>query len=147
MKVQAILKNYRTTPRKIRVLIPLVKGCFVDNALVQLEHNVHRASHQLKKLIISAVSNAEHNFHIDKKSLIVENVLVGEGTKLKRWMSRAFGRATPVLKRTSTVTVVLSEALVVEKEGMLKAKSSERKKGKEKAEKEKLSKKRSSDEI
>lgn len=123
MKVRAILKNYRTTPRKARILIPLVKGRFVNEALVQLDNNMHRASHQLKKLIMSAVSNAEHNFHMEKNNLFVENMLVGEGTKLKRWMSRAFGRATPVLKRTSTVTVVLSEMSISKVESVSKEKA------------------------
>lgn len=111
MKVHAILRNYRATPRKVRLLIPVLKGQQVENAVGQLDRSSKRSASQIKKLLLSAVANAENNFGLDRKNLFVESMVVDEGTRLKRWLPRAFGRATPIWKRNSHVKIVLEETV------------------------------------
>ena len=111
MKVTAKLKNLRIAPRKTKLVADLIKGLDTGDALDQLDMTVKRTSGHMKKLLLSAVSNAENNFGIDKDNLYVFDVVVGAGPTLKRWMPRAFGRASQILKRTSTITVVLEERI------------------------------------
>ena len=108
MDVVAHLRHLRIAPRKVRLVIDLVRGLPVDRAIDQLTLLPKRSSLPILKLIKSAVANAEHNFNIDTKTLVVASIQANEGPKLKRWMPKAFGRANPILKRTSHVTVVLT---------------------------------------
>ena len=108
-KVIAQLNNIRIAPRKSRLVARLVKGLDVPEALGQLEVNVKRTSSFMEKLINSAIANAENNFGLDKNNLYVYDVLVGDGPALKRWMSKAFGRAGRILKRTSKIKLILEE--------------------------------------
>jgi large subunit ribosomal protein L22 len=108
MDVVAHLRHLRIAPRKVRLVIDLVRGLPVDRAIDQLTLLPKRSSLPILKLIKSAVANAEHNFNIDTKTLVVSSIQANEGPKLKRWMPKAFGRANPILKRTSHVTVVLT---------------------------------------
>jgi large subunit ribosomal protein L22 len=80
-------------------------------ALVQLQHVVKKTSEPLEKLLNSALSNAENNFGLDVDNLFVSSILVGEGAKLKRWLPRAQGRATLILKRTSHIKLELEEKI------------------------------------
>lgn len=109
MKVRAFLKNYRVAPRKARLLTSLVKGLPVAEALSQLERSIKGSAPQVRKLVASALANAENNFGLDRKNLYVFDMRVDEGPTMKRWLPRAFGRATPLHKRTSRITVVLEE--------------------------------------
>lgn len=109
MKVRAFLKNYRVSPRKARLLTTLVKGLSVEDALIQLNRSEKTVSLQVKKLVASALANAENNFGLDRKNLYVFEMRVDEGPTMKRWMPRAFGRATEIRKRTSRISVVLEE--------------------------------------
>lgn len=109
MKVRAFLKNYRVSPRKVRLLTTLVGGLSVEEALIQLDRSEKSASLQVKKLVASALANAENNFGLDRKNLYVFEMRVDEGPTMKRWMPRAFGRATEIHKRTSRITIVLEE--------------------------------------
>lgn len=109
MKVTAKLKNYRVSPQKARLVTNLVRGLDVDQALVQLMSSPKKASLPLKKLVESARSNAENNFGLVADNLFIEDVQVGEGITYKRWMPRAYGRATGIMKRTSNIVVVLNE--------------------------------------
>lgn len=109
MKVRAFLKNYRVSPRKVRLLTTLVKGLSVEEALIQLDQSAKASAMQVKKLAASALANAENNFGLDRKNLYVFDMRVDEGPTMKRWMPRAFGRATEIHKRTSRVTIVLEE--------------------------------------
>lgn len=104
----ATLKNYRQSPRKVRLVANLVKGKPVATALTELAFRAKRAAHPIAKLISSALANAESQ---GKKvdALCIENITVNKGTVLKRWLPRARGRATPLHKHSSHVTVVLSE--------------------------------------
>lgn len=109
MQVKAELNNLRISPRKTRLVSDMVKGQDVDDALVQLDHTVKRSSPILANLLKSAISNAENNFGMDRSNLYVYDVQVGEGMKLKRWLPRAFGRATLILKRSSNIYLTLEE--------------------------------------
>lgn len=108
MKVQASLPNLRISPRKTRLVTRALVGTRVDEALLQLRKQTKKASSPLAALIESAIANAEHNHSLTRKDLIVDDIRVGDGMKLKRWLPRAFGRATPLVRRGSNVTVILT---------------------------------------
>jgi large subunit ribosomal protein L22 len=80
-----------------------------EKAIIQLEHTVKRTSEPLRKLIKSAIANAENNFGLDRDNLYVFDIQVGEGTKLKRWLPRAYGRASQLIKRSSHIFLTLEE--------------------------------------
>jgi len=109
MKVTAKLNNLRISPRKTRLAASLIKDCGVDEALFQLKNTVKRSNPCLEKLLNSAVANAENNFGLDRDNLYIYNIQIGGGPTLKRWMPRAHGRATTILKRTSNIKLVLEE--------------------------------------
>lgn len=109
MKVEATLKNLRVSPRKVRLVINLIKGMDVGNALVQLSLMSKGSGREIGKLLESAIANAENNFGLEKNNLVVADVQVGGGSTLKRWLPRAHGRATPIMKRTSNVYLILDE--------------------------------------
>jgi len=140
MKVIASLKNLRMSPRKVRLVTRSVVGMNCDQALIQLQHLVKKTSNPLEKLVRSAVANAENNFGLDKGNLFVSNIQVGGGASLKRWLPRAQGRATLILKRTSSIKLELEERV----EG--KNRKSKEQMEKERAEKEKLAGKALKDE-
>jgi large subunit ribosomal protein L22 len=108
MDVVAKLRFLRIAPRKVRLVLGLIRGKAVTEAEVQLQHLPKASSRPLLKLLKSAEANAEHNFKLDPKTLYVKQAFANEGPKLKRFQPRAMGRATPVLKRLSHVTVVLA---------------------------------------
>ncbi|EKD59066.1 MAG: 50S ribosomal protein L22 [uncultured bacterium] len=130
MKVIASLNNLRTSPRKVRLVTDSIVGMNASAALVQLQHVVKKTSEPMEKLLNSALANAENNFGLDKDNMFVSSILVGEGAKLKRWLPRAQGRATLLLKRTSHIKLELEERV----EG--KNKKTKEQLDKEKAERE-----------
>jgi|ADurb_Cas_03_Slu_FD_contig_41_2188358_length_952_multi_2_in_0_out_0_1 large subunit ribosomal protein L22 len=114
--MKAFLKNYRQSPRKVRLVAELIKGKRVAEALLLLDTLPKRASLPLKKLVDSAVSNASsNNSLIDPKDLFVENITVNKGIVLKRIMPRARGSASRINKRTSHVFITLTEKKIIEK--------------------------------
>jgi large subunit ribosomal protein L22 len=108
MDVSAKLRYLRITPRKVRLVIDAIRGKSVVEADAMLSVIPKHSSLPLRKLIASAVANAEHNFQLKKEDLIIKSIVADEGPKLKRFRPRAFGRAADILKRSSHVTVVLS---------------------------------------
>lgn len=130
MKVIASLNNLRTSPRKVRLVTDSIVGMDSKAALVQLTHVVKKTSEPLEKLLNSALANAENNFGLDRENMFVSSILVGEGPRLKRWLPRAQGRATLILKRTSHIKLELEERI----EG--KNRKSKQELDKEKAERE-----------
>ena len=108
MKVQATLTNLRISPRKTRLVTRALVGTSVDVALLQLRKQTKKASSPLAKLIESAIANAEHNHQLGRRDLIIDDIRVGDGPRLKRWLPRAFGRATPLIRRGCNVTVIVS---------------------------------------
>lgn len=109
MKVSAKLKNLRVAPRKTKLVADMIKNLDVTEALSQLDTTIKRTSNPMKKLLLSAIANAENNLGLDKDNLYVFEARVGAGPTMKRWMPKAFGRAGEILKRTSVITVVLEE--------------------------------------
>lgn len=109
MEAGATLRLLRMTPRKVRLVADLVRGKRVEDALKTLRFTAKAASFPLKKLIESAVANAENNHGLDIDTLWVREIRVDEGPTLKRFRPRAQGRAFRIRKRTSHVCVVLAE--------------------------------------
>lgn len=108
MKVQASLTNLRISPRKTRLVTRTLVGASVDEALLQLRKQTKKASSPIAKLLESAIANAEHNHQLKRQDLVVADIRVGDGPRLKRWLPRAFGRATPLVRRGSRVTVIVA---------------------------------------
>lgn len=109
MQAQAKLSYLRISPRKVRLVADLVRNRPAEEALKTLRFTSKAASRPLKKLIESAVANAENNHGLDIDALWVREIQVNEGPTLKRFRPRAQGRAFPIMKRTSHVSVVLEE--------------------------------------
>jgi len=109
MAVKARIKMIRMTPRKVRVVANQVRGKDVQKAVDFLTFCRRRAARPLLKLIKSAVANADQKGGIDLDNLYVKELLVDKGPTMKRWMPRARGMATPILKRTSRISVMLDE--------------------------------------
>jgi large subunit ribosomal protein L22 len=109
METNAVAKFVRISPRKIRLVMDQVRGKRVDEALNMLSFAPQKGAQILKKLIDSAVANAEQNSGVDVDSLFVKRVYADEGPTLKRFRPRAQGRATKIRKRSSHLTVVLDE--------------------------------------
>jgi len=104
----ATIRNLRMAPRKVRLLIDLVRGMHVDTALTQLTFSKKEAAKPVLKLLKSAIANATHNHQIDPKTLVITRAFVDGGLTLHRYTPRAFGRAAPIRKRSAHVTLVLS---------------------------------------
>jgi large subunit ribosomal protein L22 len=109
MDVIAKARFIRMSPRKVRLVIDLIRGLSVNDALVQLRYLRKDAVAPVRKLIESATSNAEHNFKLKKENLYIKKIIADGGPMLKRWQPRAHGRATPIRKRTCHITAVLDE--------------------------------------
>lgn len=108
-EVKARVSHLRIAPRKTRFVIDLVRGKPVSEAIRILQFTRRAASEPVLKLIRSAVANASQAETIDVDTLYVKDIQVGPGSTLKRFQPRAMGRAFPIKKRTSHVTVVLQE--------------------------------------
>ena len=109
MEAKAILKYARISPRKVFIVLDLIRGKSVEEARGILKNTRKAASEYLIKLLDSAVANAEHNFSMNKDKLYVSECFVCPGPTLKRMMPRARGSADRILKRTSHVTLVVKE--------------------------------------
>lgn len=133
MKVTAKLKNLRVAPRKTKLVADLIRGLDADRALEQLEVALKRTSPDMKKLLESALANAENNFGLAKDNMYVFDVVIGAGPTLKRWMPKAFGRAGKIMKRTSKIEIILEERI----EGKGRKSKEEMEKEKEKRAKQK----------
>ncbi len=108
MQSKAILRRARVSPQKARLVADLVRGRDVDQAIEMLTFTRKKTAPMLRKLIESAVANAEHkNPEVDVDELYVQTVTVDMGPSLRRWRPRAMGRATPIKKQTSHITVIL----------------------------------------
>ena len=107
------------TPRKVRLLIDLIRGLSVDKALAQLAVSKKTAARPVAKLLQSAVANAAHNHNIKKDSLVIVAAAVDGGATLHRWTPKAHGRATPIRKRTAHISLVL-EGVVDETKSKIK---------------------------
>lgn len=109
MSTSAKLKFTRLSPQKMRLVADQIRGLPVDRALNLLSFSNKKAAGILKKLVESAIANAEHNDGADIDTLRIESISVDQGPAIKRLQPRARGRADRILKRTSHVTVTVSE--------------------------------------
>ena len=109
MEAKAYLKYARISPRKVKIVLDLIRGKDVGVAMGILKNTPKSASEYLIKLLKSAIANAEHNFNMDVSRLYVSECFVCPGPTLKRIMPRAKGSADRILKRTSHVTLVVKE--------------------------------------
>lgn len=107
--INASLKNYRQSPRKVRLVANLIKGKSVEQALNTLNFLNKKASNPIYTLLSSAIANAKNNFNIEKDILIIKELRVDTGYTLKRRMPRARGSAYPINKRTSNISMVLAK--------------------------------------
>jgi large subunit ribosomal protein L22 len=110
METRAVAKYLRISPIKVRMITGALKGKKAEEAMNMLAFAPKKAARMVHKVLKSAVANASQNKNIDVDSLIIKVVCVDEGPVLKRFIPRAMGRATPILKRTSHVTVILKES-------------------------------------
>jgi large subunit ribosomal protein L22 len=109
MEVRATAKYIRLTPRKVRLVIDAVRGKDAADAIALLALMPQRAAKEVRKVVKSAVANAENNFEIDPEGLVIKRIFADEGPTLKRFRPRAHGRVSPILKRSSHITVVVDE--------------------------------------
>ncbi len=107
MEAKAVLRTARISPQKVRLVADQVRGLPAGRALELLKFSDKKAAHMIYKVLWSAVSNAENNEGADADDLSVARIFVDEGPVLKRFMARAKGRGTRILKRTSHITVVV----------------------------------------
>lgn len=105
--MKAILKNYRQSPRKVRLVASAVKGKSVDQAILSLKFMPKRATEVIEKLIKSAAANAKENFEV-AEDLVVKNIEINKGVTIKRFRPRARGSAYRINKRTSNIVVTLA---------------------------------------
>ena len=115
--VKSINKNVRSSVRKLNPILKGIVGKKVDIALRDLTFSDKRISKDIKKTISSAVANAENNFQYDIDRLIVKEAFCGKQITMKRFRARAKGRAAPILKPYSNVTIILSESKKMEAHG------------------------------
>ena len=115
--VKSINNNIRSSVRKLNPILKAIVGKKVEVAIRDLEFSEKRITKDVRKTISSAVANAENNFQYDIDKLIVKEAYCGKKIVMKRFRPRAKGRAAPILKPWSTVTIILSEAKQMEKHG------------------------------
>ncbi len=104
---KAKLNHLRLAPRKVRLVTNLISGMEVAKAELQLRFLNKRAARSVLKLLQSASANAKSNYGLEKQDLVIKQIFVNQGPTLKRWMPRAMGRATPIMKRTSHIELGL----------------------------------------
>ncbi len=109
MQVSARLRNVRISPQKCRLVADQVRGLPVENALQILMFSPKKGARIVRKVLESAIANAEHNEGADIDELKVAAIYVDEGPVYKRWRPRAKGRANRILKRTSHITVTVGD--------------------------------------
>ena len=97
------------SPRKVRLVVNTIRGLSVSAAETRLSFLPKLAAQPVLKLLRSAVANAEHNFKLDKSNLYVRHIVADGGPTLKRFRPRAFGRAAPIRKRTTHISLILAE--------------------------------------
>ena len=115
--VRSVNNNIRSSVRKLNPILKAIVGKKVDTAIRDLEFSEKRISKDIKKTISSAIANTENNFQYDIDKLIVKEAYCGKKIIMKRFRPRAKGRAAPILKPYSSVTIILSEIKKMESHG------------------------------
>lgn len=109
--VKAKLSYLRIAPRKVRLVADMVRRKKIGEAQAILAFTAKRGAKPILKLLNSAQANAKNNFHLDENNLYISKIIVDEGPKLKRFMPRARGSASPIQKKTSHITICLDEII------------------------------------
>lgn len=112
MEIKASLNYYRMAPRKMRLVADLIRGKSIEEARIQLSLLSKRAAQPISKLLESAISNAKNNFGVKEENInnfYIKIIFVNEGPKLKRWRPVARGSAHEIQKKTSHITLILSD--------------------------------------
>lgn len=109
MEAKAHLRYVRIAPRKARLVLDLIRGKEVGEAIAILRHTPKAASPIIEKLLNSAIANAENNHNMDPSKLVITQAYANEGPTMKRYQPRAQGRAFQILKRTSHITIAVGE--------------------------------------
>ena len=110
MEIKVKLSNLRTSPRKVRQVIDLVRGKKVPEAQSILLFTVNKSARSVLKLLNSAVASAKHDLHVaDESNLFISKITVDEGPKLKRWHPMSRGRAYPIIKRSAHISLTISD--------------------------------------
>lgn len=109
MEAKAIAKSVRIAPRKARLVIDLVRGKSVSDADIILKNLNKEAARLIRKVLISAVANAENNLELKKENLYVKKALIDEGQTMKRMRFGSRGHVDPIKKRTSHITIIVSD--------------------------------------
>lgn len=106
---RAVAKYVRVSPRKVQIVIDLIRGKQVDDALAILMYTPKSAAQVVEKLLNSAIANAENNLEMSRENLYVAEVYANQGPTLKRYWARSHGRADLIKKHTSHITIVLDQ--------------------------------------
>ncbi len=109
MEARAVASHIRIAPRKVRIVVDLIRGKQIGEAFAILKHTPKVASEVVEKVLKSAVANAEHNYDMNADDLFVSQAFVDQGPTLKRIHPRSRGQAFKILKRTSHITLVVKE--------------------------------------
>lgn len=110
MQVNAKLIKASISAQKVRLVVDQIRGKSVESAIDILTYSPKKAAQIVKKVLMSAISNAEHNEGADIDELKISTVFVDEGPTMKRWRARARGRANQILKRSCHITLTVSDA-------------------------------------
>ncbi|MFH1564418.1 MAG: 50S ribosomal protein L22 [bacterium] len=121
MQVKASIKNLRISPKKVRLVVNLVKGMDAQEAQKQLSFLNKRSAKDVLKLLNSAIANGENNFGLQKSNLFIKEIRVDGGITIKRWTQRAFGRAAMIRKKASHINLVLDEKVPTKLKNIKKA--------------------------
>ena len=106
---KAVTRTVRIAPRKVRLVLDLIRGKKVGEAIAILKFTPKAGAPIVEKVLMSAIANADHNYDLDLENLYVSEAFANEGPTMKRFRPRAKGSASPINKRTSHITVVVSE--------------------------------------
>lgn len=109
MEVKATAKYMRISAQKVRKIVDAIKGKPAETGLNALKFMPQKSAGMVEKILRSAIANADQNAELDVDSLVIKNIIVDEGPTLKRFRARARGRGSRILKRTSHITVIVSE--------------------------------------
>ena len=129
-EARAFLRMVKGSPQKLNLVAQSIRGLSADKAIEQLTFSKKRVALDVKKLVLSAVSNAEHNYKLDIDKLYIKEAYVGKALVMKRFHARARGRGAAILKPFSNMTVIVAERVLP-----AKAKKDDAKKSKPKTEK------------
>ncbi len=109
MEVRAVARQLPVSPRKVRLITERLPGLTVDQALALLRYLPSPHARSVSKVVLSAAANAENNFNMDVDDLVIKRAYADEGRTQRRFRARSRGRVSPLLKRSSHVTIILDE--------------------------------------